>query len=115
MSTVQADANSGPQDPPAETDEYITAPAWYDDIPAWGISLLAHGAILLALTSISWVIVIEIKFYFDFVRPLGSVICSLFHSFCKIRTSSAGATYGYISFFVHVVGVCSLSISIGKE
>ena len=59
MSTAQADANSGPQDPSAKTDKYITTPAWYDDIPAWGISLLAHGAILLALTSISWVIVNE--------------------------------------------------------
>jgi len=59
VSTAQADANSGAQDPSAETEEFITTAAWFGDIPAWGISLLAHGVILLALTSISWVIVTE--------------------------------------------------------
>ena len=74
MSTAQADVNSGPQDPSAETDKHITTPAWYDDIPAWGISLLAHGAILLALTSISWVIVTETTVDLVSEVPLDKII-----------------------------------------
>lgn len=35
--------------------------AWLDDVPAWGISLLIHGALGLALMSISWVIVSETR------------------------------------------------------
>ena len=34
---------------------------WLDDVPAWGISLLIHGALGLALMSISWVIVSETR------------------------------------------------------
>ena len=60
MSTAHADTDPGRPDLHADQ---ITGAAWLDDMPAWGISLLAHGLIAVTLASISWVIVSETQQY----------------------------------------------------
>ena len=52
-----AQTNPGSDAKPA--DAVDTGTAWLDDLPAWAISLLFHGAIAVGLMSISWTIVAE--------------------------------------------------------
>ncbi len=59
MRTAPVDAE--PEAPDSDTQQCASA-AWLDDMPAWGISLLAHGLVAMALASISYVIIAETQY-----------------------------------------------------
>jgi len=54
---------------PQEVEEH-SAPAWVDDMPAWGISFVAHVLIAVGLASISWVIVSETELQLTSEAPV---------------------------------------------
>ena len=56
-----APVNAEPGASRSNTQQYVNT-AWLDDIPAWGISLLAHALAAIALASISWAIITETQY-----------------------------------------------------
>jgi len=69
VSAAQADANPSAQKVDLES-ETNSGGAWIDDLPAWGLSLLAHAVIALVMMSVSWVIITESKIELSSEAPV---------------------------------------------